>query len=266
MKKPQRVLITGASSGIGAEFARVLAGMGVNLVLAARRTEQLSALALELKNKFKIEAEVVTIDLLKENAHEVLLEACTKDGKIVDMLINNAGAGPYRPFLATKLEDHLSTVNLNVIALTKVTHAFAHHMLKHKKPSRILNVASMASYQLMANYTVYCGTKFYVRTFSEILNYEMKKSNVSVSCLCPGATATEFITTNNMKVNGLGASLLMSPQRVARVGINGALKGKRVISPGVLNRLIFWTSLLLPNFLSIGITDKGMQAGAKQIS
>lgn len=258
MKKPTRALITGASSGIGAAFARELAAKGTHLVLAARRTEQLNLLAEELRNNFHIDVEVVTVDLTHPDASEILFAAATRENKTIDMLINNAGAGPYRPFLNTPMKDHLSILQLNSVALTGICHLFAEHMVKHGNPSWILNVASVASFQSIPKFAVYCASKSYVRVFSEIFSHEMKNTNVSVSCLCPGGTATDFLATNNQSLKKGGSQFLMTPKAVATVGIRGALRGERVIVPGMMNKMACCISKVMPNALNIWLSEAAM--------
>lgn len=258
MKKPNRALITGASSGIGAAFARLLATRGTHLVLAARRTEQLNELAQELRENHHVEVEVVTVDLTLPNAPEILFEAATREGKTVDMLINNAGAGPYRAFLSTPMKDHLSILQLNSVALTAICHLFGEHMIQHGRPSWILNVASVASYQTIPRFAVYCGTKSYVRVFSEIFGYELKGTNVSVSCLCPGGTATDFLNTNNQKLKKGGEKFLMTPQTVAKIGLRGALRGERVIIPGIVNKVASFFGNIMPNSLNMWTAENAI--------
>lgn len=246
MKKINRAVITGASSGIGEAFAYNLASQGVNLIIAARRTEHLNHLAKKLTEKFHVSVEVCTLDLNDTDAPEKLLQFATHDGHHVDLLINNAGAGPYRNFLSTSLEEHQKIIQLNLVSLTALCHKFARHMVEKKTPAYILNVASVASYQAIPKFAVYCGTKSYVRIFSEIFNYEMKDTNVSISCLCPGGTKTEFLDVNNQKTSKSGDRFLMDPAKVAAIGLDGVFKKKPVIIPGLFNKL----SSFAPRFFS----------------
>lgn len=258
MKKINRVVITGASSGIGEAFAYNLASQGTNLVIAARRTEQLNELAKKLTEKFHVSVEVLILDLNDADAPSKLLQFATRDGKTVDLLINNAGAGPYRHFIKTPLEDHQKIIQLNLVSLTALCHLFTEHMLTNKTPAYILNVASVASYQAVPRFAVYCATKSYVRIFSEILSYELKDSNVSISCLCPGGTKTEFLETNNQKSKS-GDSFLMSPEKVASIGLEGTFAKKPVIIPGLFNKLSCLAPRFFPNRLNIIMSEKAMK-------
>lgn len=264
MKKINRAVITGASSGIGEAFAYNLASQGVNLVIAARRTEQLNALAKKLTEKFHVSVEVCTLDLNDPEAPEKLLQFATRDGHHVDMLINNAGAGPYRKFLSTPLEDHQKIIQLNLVSLTALCHKFARHMVDKKTPSYILNVASVASYQSVPRFAVYCATKSYVRIFSEIFSYEMKDSNVSVSCLCPGGTKTEFLDTNNQKASKSGDKFLMSPEKVAAIGLHGTFAKKPVIIPGLFNKLSCLAPRFFPSRFNIMMSGKAMDMAVSE--
>lgn len=257
MKKLNRAVITGASSGIGEAFANLLASQGVNLVIAARRSEHLNQLAAKLTERFKITVEVLPLDLTDISAPEKLFDFATQNGAQVDLLINNAGAGPYRQFLETQLLDHKNIIQLNLSSLTTLCHLFAGHMIDNKKPGFILNVASVAAYQPVSKFAVYCATKSYVKIFSEIFNYELAKTNVSVSCLCPGGTKTEFLEKNNQKSQS-GDNFLMSAEKVAAIGLAGTLAKKAVIIPGLFNKLACFFPRFLPNNLNLIISNKAM--------
>lgn len=263
MEKVKRAVITGASSGIGEAFANLLASQGVNLIIAARRSEHLNQLAAKLRTKFKITVETLPLDLCDEGAAEKLFNFATQNGGTVDLLINNAGAGPYRPFVKTPLDDHKKTIQLNMSSLTQLSHLFANHMLEHGKRSYILNVASVAAYQPVSRFAVYCASKSYVRIFSGILNYEMKGTNVSVSCLCPGGTKTEFLEKNNQHSKS-GDRFLMDAEKVASVGINGMMRNKTVIIPGLFNKIACYFPMLLPDTLNLILTERAMNFAVKE--
>lgn len=255
--------MTGASSGIGEEFATLLATQGVNLIIAARRIDQLNALAAKLTAKYNISVEVFPVDLTEEHASKNLFEFATREGKEVDLLINNAGAGPYRHFLKSPLVDHEKIITLNMTSLTSLCHYFGKHMLSHGRPSYILNVASVAAYQPVSRFAVYCSSKTYVRIFSQILRYELKDSNVSVSCLCPGGTKTEFLDKNNQKSKS-GDRFLMGASKVARLGLEGTFKKKSVIIPGLINKLSCLFPMVLPNSLNLRISETAMAMAVEE--
>jgi short-subunit dehydrogenase len=262
MKNPVRAVITGASGGIGADFARLLAARKTNLFLVARRKEQLESLAAELRSQYGIDVEILSLDLCLPDASETLLREATKDGKTVDFLINNAGMGPWRKFTEATLEDHKKIMQLNMVTLTTSTHLFARHMLSHGKPSVILNVASVAAFQPAPRFTVYAPSKIYVKIFSEILSEEMKESNIHVSCLCPGGTATEFLLNNNQTLKSFNP--LMASEKVARLGLDGALRGKTVIIPGLMNKIFAFFPRLIPSKWNVKIAGWGMDIAVRE--
>lgn len=262
MWKPTRALITGASSGLGESFARKLAAQGVNLVLVARRTDRLLSLSEELKSQYGVQVEYLSIDLSNENSAQNLFDFATAGNKKVDFLINNAGIGPYRPFLESSWEDHAKVINLNIYTLTKLCHLFSKHMIKHGEESSILNIASVASFHPLAKFSVYSGSKFFVRNFSDVIRYELRKTNISVSCLCPGGTATEFSQNNNQNVKNSG--VLMDAEIVTDAGLRGAFKKKRLIIPGFLNKLNCAFAMVMPNSLNVYLSDKVMGMAISQ--
>ena len=255
MKNPTRAVVTGASAGIGADFARLLAAKKTNLFLVARRMEQLESLASELRSKFGVTVEVLSLDLCSPDASEILFREATKNGEI-DLLINNAGIGPWRKFVDASLDDHKKIMQLNMVTLTTSTHLFVKHMLAHKKPSLVLNVASVAAFQPAPRFTIYAPSKTYVKIFSEILREELKDTNVKISCLCPGGTATEFLVNNNQTLKGFNP--LMSSEIVAKTGLEGALRGKSVIIPGLMNKVFAFFPRLIPSSWNVKLAGFGM--------
>lgn len=259
--KPTRAVITGASSGIGEEFARQLATQRVNLVIAARRTERLQSLAKELQEKHGISVETITLDLENPSAPEELFKFATQNGD-VNLLINNAGRGPYRHFLKTPANEHQKVMQLNMVSLTTLCHLFAGHMIEKGDRAAILNVASVASYTPVPRYAVYCASKSYVRVFSEILNYELKDTCVSVSCLCPGGTKTEFLEKNNQKSNG--DQYLMSVDKVVKAGLQGTAERRAVIIPGMINKVSSLLPTFFPNTVNMLVGEKVMRMAVEE--
>lgn len=218
-----RALITGASSGIGREIAKYLDSLNCELVLVARNKEQLESLSLELKHKPKL----VVMDLLLESNVKSLY-VLTKNEDI-DILVNNAGFGNFGKFTETDLVNDLEMIDLNIKTLHMLTKMFLKDM-KKKNKGYILNVASSASFQPGPLMATYYSTKAYVLHLTEAIWYELKKekSNVKISCLCPGPVATNF-----NRVAGVKFSVKpLSAKHVAKYGIDQMLKGKLVIIPG----------------------------------
>jgi short-subunit dehydrogenase len=225
------VLITGASSGLGEEFARQLSKRGHRLVLAARRKNRLEALARELGN-----ARAVVSDLSKKDAAAKLLANLDDAGEQVDMLVNNAGFGLIGPFAELDAKRERQMVDLNVGALTDLCRAVAPQMIE-RKSGAILNVASTAAFQPGPNMAVYFATKAYVLSFTEALHEELKPHGVSVTCLCPGPTRTEFGDVAGFGGNGAFDRFAMRAEPVVRAGLDGLDKNHAVVVPGIPNKI-----------------------------
>jgi short-subunit dehydrogenase len=223
-------LITGASAGLGVDFARQLGARGQRLVLAARRKDRLDALAAELGN-----ARAVDIDLSEADAVKRLMADLAAHGEHVELLVNNAGFGLTGRFAELDGKRQRQMIDLNCGALVELAHAVLPGMIERKQ-GRILNVASTAAFQPGPGMAVYFATKAFVLSFSEALHEEVKKQGVAVSALCPGPTATEF-----GEVAGFGPSNLLdkvaadSPS-VVRAGLAGVDKGKAIVVPGLMNK------------------------------
>lgn len=246
-----RAVVTGASSGIGQEYAKQLAAMGCNLVIAARRLDRLQQLASELQQKHQVKVEAVEIDLLSPDAPRTLFEKATDGGAIVTILVSNAGIGSYGHFTDFPLQTHLATLQINSVAPTELTYRFLSHMLGHKKRSYITHVASIAAFQPTSNFTVYSGTKGYLRYFLETLAFEQRKSNVSISCICPGGTYTEFFVHSGQKLTQSGHTFMMTSQEVVKKAIRAMLNKKTVFVPGLLNKIACFLPRFLPSSLRI---------------
>jgi short-subunit dehydrogenase len=255
----QRAVITGASSGLGEEYARQLASRGADLVLAARREDRMKALAQSLEKEHGIRVQVIKSDLSRPGAARELFDAVAADGAAVTMLVNNAGIGPYARFLDEAHSRHVETIQLNVVALTELSHLFAERMIAHGKRSYITNVGSIASFQGAPNFAVYASTKSYVKVFSEILAHELRGTNVTVTCLCPGGTHTEFSASNHQELRKGADSLMMTAEAVVRIGIEAMLAGQTVVIPGFINKLACLAPRLLPSGLGISIAGRTME-------
>lgn len=224
-------LITGASAGLGVEFARQLSERGHRLVLVARRKERLAALAKELGK-----ARAVAIDLSQASATAKLMADLDKNGESVDLLVNNAGFGLIGKFAALDAERERQIIDLNVGTLTELSRAIAPQMIK-RKSGGILNVASTAAFQPGPKMAVYFATKAFVLSLSEALHEELKPHGVSVTCLCPGPTRTEFGDVAGFGGNGLFDWVAMESPAVVKAGLHGLDKNKAVVVPGWMNKL-----------------------------
>jgi len=229
MKKT--ALITGASSGIGKEFAKIHAEKGGNLIVVARSENKLNELKKELEETYKINVLVIQKDLTKLNATKEIYDQIQNAGLKVDYLINNAGFGGQGKFNERELEQELAMINLNVSALTALTHYFLQDFVKNNE-GKILNVSSTASFMPGPLQAVYFATKAYVTFFSNAIAEELCDTNITITNLMPGATETQF-----GKVSGLDKTDLLknavSARSVAEDGYNGMLKGKLDVVSGL---------------------------------
>ena len=229
------VLITGASSGFGEEFARQYAEQGHSLVLVARRLDRLQALAKALLQQHRIEVIVEQVDLSDVAAVIQLHQRLRERGISIDILINNAGHGLQGPFLDGKLDAALAMVELDVASLTAVTHIFAQDMRKRGR-GKILLVASLLAYQGVQNFAVYSAAKAYVLRLGEALHRELKRDGVTVTALCPGMSDTGFATSAQQKITPGLKLLMMQPPPVVRAGIRGLQAGRISVVPGWANK------------------------------
>jgi len=235
-------LITGASAGLGAEFARQCAARGEALVLVARRRDRLEALAAELDG-----AEIVALDLAEPGAPERLVAELAGRGLEVAALINNAGFGLAGRFDALPLERQAGMIDLNVRALTELCRLVLPPMLE-RRAGAILNVASTAAFQAGPNMAVYYASKAYVLSFTEALHQELKAKGIRVTALCPGPTATEFFAVAGA-ADGRLARIATDPVAVVRAGLDGLAKNKAIVIPGAMNKVTAQSNRLLPRAL-----------------
>ncbi len=231
-----RALVTGASSGIGADVARALAARGCDLVITARRLERLEALAAELRTAHQITVDVIGCDLGAPGAAARLWREATA-ARRVDVLINNAGFGHFRPFADVDTARDTEMLQLNITALVELCHAMVAD-LPAGQPGWILNVASIAAWQAVPNFATYGASKVFVRNFSEALHYELGPRGIKVCCLCPGGTHTEFHDVAGAGNYGAVARASMLPSaKVAEIGVRSMLRGKKTVVTGLLNKL-----------------------------
>lgn len=228
-------LVTGASSGLGADFARQLAARGADLVVVARRGDALAALKAEIEAAHSVTVRVEAMDLSTPDAAQALYDKLTGDGVQVDLLVNNAGFGMYGTFLDQPLERIEQMLRLNVMTLTSLTWRFGNDM-KSRGWGRILQIASTGAYQATPTYAAYSGTKGYVLLLGEALNHEFKGSGVTCTVFSPGPTESEFITTAGQKFTPYIRMVYMKSPVVARMGIRAMLRGKDSAIAGFRNQ------------------------------
>jgi short-subunit dehydrogenase len=233
-------LITGASAGLGVEFARQLSAKGHRLVLVARRKERLEALAAELGN-----ARAVEMDLSQPGATALLMASIAKHGETVDLLVNNAGFGLAGRFADLDGLRQREMIDLNCGALEELAHAVLPNMIQ-RKAGGVLNVASTAAFQPGPGMAVYFATKAFVLSFSEALHDEVKRHGVKVSCLCPGPTRTEFRSVSGFDPKGRLGKISADAASVVRAGLIGLDRNKAVVVPGLSNKIIAQAHRLVP--------------------
>ena len=239
------VLITGASSGIGLELAKLFAADGAQLILVARREKKLQELADELKTKHGTASTIIAMDLGEESASQVLYQKVQELNLEVDVLVNNAGFGQYGRFVKIPLERHNQMLQVNIAVLTKLTYLFLEGMQERKRGT-ILNVGSTASFQPGPNSAVYYATKAFVLSFSEALWEEARHHGVHVCCLCPGPTKTEFGSDSGMEDSLMFKYNSMSVEAVSKAGYKGLRKSKRLVMPGIINNILAWSVRIAP--------------------
>ncbi len=236
----ETALITGASAGIGQAFAEVFAEHGFDLVLVARSEDKLNALAEQIHHQHHVDSLVVPLDLTAASGPQRLRDAVNARGVKINVLVNNAGLIAHGRFSDLPLSTHTKMLQLNVLALTKLTHLFLPDMIEQGN-GQILNVASVAAFVPLPRITVYAATKAYVLSFTEALAVELKGSHVTVTALCPGPTNTAMMEKWS-KVTGNRAELpsfwMMKPYDVAREGYQACRRGKTIHIDGLTNQLI----------------------------
>ncbi len=238
-------LVTGASSGLGEEFARLFANDGCDLVLVARRQERLQALATELRAAKKVSVHVLAADLgVPEEVERVIREVQALDLKI-EFLVNNAGLGNVAPFAESSLATQLAMVDVNDRALVRLTHAFLPAMLTRRR-GRVLNIGSTAGLQPGPYSAVYYASKAFVNAFTEALAHELHGTGVTATVSLPGATATEFASVAGSGATRLFRSGVMSSAEVARDAYRAMLAGKPWVIHGWKNKALAFSVRLGP--------------------
>jgi short-subunit dehydrogenase len=233
-------LVTGASAGLGAEFARQLATRGHSLVLAARRQDRIEALASELGN-----ARAVAIDLSKAGSAAELMDNVQAAGEQVGILVNNAGFGQIGQFAELDAAREREMIDLNCATLTELCRLAAPAMIA-RKSGGIINVASIAAFQPGPKMALYCATKAFVLSLSEALHEELKPHGVHVSALCPGPTRTEFGDVAGFGGSRLFERVAMESPEVVEAGLKGLDRNRAIVIPGLVNNVVMTGSWLMP--------------------
>ncbi len=254
LQKPW-VLITGASSGIGSEFARLLAAQGYPLALAARREDRLRALAQEVESSHGVATRVFVSNLASSASAEELWRQVEAEGLEVGVLVNNAGFGDHGHFAGSDWPRTQDMLHLNIVSLTALTR-FALPGMLARKQGYILNVASTAAFQPGPGMAVYFATKSFVLSFTEALWSELQGTGVVASTLCPGPTQSEFFDAARMADRAMARRKLPSSREVAELGLRAMFAGKRTVIHGMANRMLAFTNRLFPRGVVLSVTRK----------
>ena len=249
-------MITGASSGLGAEFARQLAPYARGLVLVARRNDRLEELAQELRGIHReLNVRIYCADLGHEGKRAELADWLQKEAIPVDFLINNAGLGDHGRFDCSDWKRVKSMLDVNISALTHLTHLLVPQMLRGGRAA-VLNVSSVASFFPLPHMAVYSATKAYVTSFSEALAIELRPKGITVTALCPGPVATEFFEVATREGGQDAAShfetfpaFVVSPQEAVAAGLHAVAKERARVIPGPLLAAAVGAALILPFFI-----------------
>lgn len=242
------VLITGATTGIGYELAKLYANDGNNLILVARDEQRLREVKEEL-SLYSIKVYTIVLDLSEDKSCEKVLDFVDKKNISVDILINNAGLGTFGYISEIEMEKELKLIDVNIRALTELTKTFLPIMIEHGEGA-IMNVASTAAFCAGPKMAVYYASKAYVLNFTEALHEEVKNSEIKISCLCPGPVKTSFQEKSGIKKSEGVKNTLMSAKDVAEIAYKDFKKGKVIIIPGFKNKLIVTLNKFIPRKLS----------------
>jgi uncharacterized protein len=247
-------LLTGASSGIGAELARVFAAHGHELVLVARREDRLNALADEIAKAGPSRPVVLTSDLEQRDAAGKIAAELASRGLEPNFVVNNAGFGLTGEAAKLDRNEQLGMIDLNVRTLTELSLTFVDSLVRHR--GGLLNLASVAAFLPGPGMAVYYATKAYVLSFTEALHQEWAGRGIRVSALCPGPVPTEFQARASMELPGAASIIELPADRVAQIGYDGLMRGERVVIAGLGNKLVVSFTHFTPHALLLPIIDQ----------
>jgi len=251
-------LITGASSGLGAEFAKQFAELGCSLILVARRLERLQEVQKEISNRYGVPVECVGMDLAEDDAPQKLFSQLEKSGRTVDVLVNNAGFGLYGDFRATSWDRIQQMLKLDILALTQLTHLYTADMVK-RNFGFILLIGSTGSFQPTPSYAAYSAAKSYVLSLGEALHYELRHTGVKCCVLCPGVTKTEFLDVAGQQPSTYQRATMMTGDAVVRIGVNALLKGRASAVSGWSNAFLAWGTRFMPRQILAAVSGRLMR-------
>ncbi|MDD6209989.1 MAG: SDR family NAD(P)-dependent oxidoreductase [Bacteroidales bacterium] len=249
-------LITGASSGIGYEYSKLLARMGYNLLLVSNESDRLQAVRVELQQYYHINADACYMDLAHSDAASRLYDYCTEHGYVIDILINNAGIFSFREVVTDTPERLQTMLNLHVSTPSLLCYYFGKDM-KERRSGYILNMSSLSAWLPFPGITMYAATKAYLKIFSASFRLEMKPYNVGVTTVAPGAVATDlYHLKKSYQRLGVRLGIILPPEKLVKSALRGMFRYKKVVCPGIVNRLFLLLFPLLPERVILYIKKK----------
>ncbi|HEX2620424.1 MAG TPA: SDR family oxidoreductase [Phototrophicaceae bacterium] len=257
--KGKWALVTGASSGLGVDFAKQLAAIGCHLILVARREDRLRAVADQITTQYGVQVEIVILDLSLPEAPQTLYDQLKTAGRRVDVLINNAGYGLYGEFTQLDWQREQNMLQLDIMTVTHLTKLFVRDMVV-RNFGYVLQVASIGAYQPSPLYATYSAAKSFVLNFSEAVNYELRKTAVKLTVISPGVTKTEFLAVSGQQPTFYQRMAMMQSPDVVRIGLNAMLRGKPSVIPGTINAVTIFLNRLLPRRLIAALAYRTMQS------
>lgn len=242
-------LITGGSSGIGLEISKLLAARGYSLILVSNQEEQLNRFSQELSCQYKVKVETLSINLARNEAASEVFNFCQQKNLVVEVLVNNAGFFFFGQIIDVDIAMAQSKIHLHVMTCSLLCTLFGNEMKKRRK-GFILNNSSIVAYKDFPGIGYYGATKSYIKSFTRILRTELKFYGIHVSCLCPGATATNLYDPNVIDIElGKKLGVMMSAEKVARLGVRGLFNDKAIVIPGYVTKLMLFLTLITPQWV-----------------
>lgn len=250
-------LVTGASSGLGMEFARQLAAAGCQLILVARRQDRLESLRQELQTRHQIRVDVIPADLADPDSPPRLYAEIQRRAITVDVLINNAGFGLYGEFLSVPWPREREMLAVDLLAVVHLTKLFAAQMAA-RKSGQILLISSIGAYQPSPTYAVYSAAKTFILFFGEALHYELRATGVNCTVVSPGITATDFLAVAGQAQSRFQRLTMMTSAQVVRIALRAMVRRRPSCVPGLINGVLTWATRLVPRQLAAAITYRLM--------
>ena len=247
----ENVLITGTTTGFGKAFAEKFASMGYNIILVSRDMQKLKQQQLYLQYQYHVTVNFIAYDLTKEDAADFIIEQIDNWNIPIDFLVNNAGFNEFGLFSQTDISKEIKMIDLHIRFITQLTKHILSIMEKNNY-GHILNIGSTGSFIPSPSDAVYSATKAYIMSFSNALYGEYRHTEIKITLLCPGATETEFSQKANIEQTLLFKYAVMKPDKVVKIAYPKIIKGKRLIIPGIYNKLLVFFSKIMP----IDITNK----------